>query len=98
MTSGPGIAQRLAAAIGDRPIYVHLDCDVLNPGLVPTEYAVANGLSFADLREACVVLARNRVIGLEIAEFEDVFVETGAPGDVEALLDALTPLLERLAA
>ncbi len=98
VTSGPGIAQRLAAAIGDRPIYVHLDCDVLNPGLVPTEYAVANGLSFADLREACVVLARNRVIGLEIAEFEDVFVETGAPGDVEALLDALTPLLERLAA
>jgi arginase len=95
---GPGIARRLAAAIGDRPVYVHLDCDVLNPGLVPTEYSVEDGLSFADLRETCAVLARNRVIGLEIAEFEEVFVETGAPGDVDALLDALAPLLERLAA
>jgi arginase len=65
---------------------------------VPTEYSVENGLSFADLREACAVLAGNRVIGLEIAEFEDVFAATGAPGDVEALLDALAPLLERLTA
>lgn len=93
---GPGIAQRLAEAIGERPVYVHLDCDVLDPGLVPTEYSVDGGLSLADLREVCAVLARNRVIGLEIAEFEDVFAETGQPGDVDALLDALAPLLERL--
>jgi arginase len=96
VASGVGIAQRLAAAIGDRPVYVHLDCDVLNPGVVPTEYSVDFGLSLADLREACVVLARNRVIGLEVAEFEDVFAATGQPGDVDALLDALAPLLERL--
>lgn len=97
VTAGPGIGQRLAAAIGNRPVYVHLDCDVLEPGLVPTEYSVADGLSFADLREACAVLARNRVIGLEIAEFEDVFADTGTPGDVDALLDALAPLIDRLA-
>ncbi len=96
VTAGPNIGRRLAAAIGDRPVYVHLDCDVLDPGLVPTEYSVDDGLSFGDLREACAVLARNRVIGLEIAEFEDVFVETGAPGDVDALLDALAPLIARL--
>lgn len=98
VAAGPGVAQRLAAAIGDRPVYVHLDCDVLDPGLVPTEYSVEGGLSFADLRAACAALARNRVIGLEIAEFEDVFVQTGAPGDADALLDALAPLLKRLAA
>ncbi|MEJ2814649.1 arginase family protein [Caulobacter sp. CCG-8] len=97
VAAGPGIARRLAEAIGDRPVYVHLDCDVLDPGLVPTEYSVENGLSFADLREAGAVLARNRVIGLEIAEFEDVFAATGAPGDVDALLDALAPLIARLA-
>ncbi len=98
VTAGPRIGDRLAAAIGDRPVYIHLDCDVLNPGLAPTEYSVDDGLSFADLREACAVLARNRVIGLEIAEFEDVFAETGEPGDVDALLDALAPLVERLTA
>ncbi|KQZ04024.1 arginase [Caulobacter sp. Root1455] len=98
VAAGSGIGPRLAAAIGDRPVYVHLDCDVLEPGLVPTEYSVEDGLSFDDLREACAVLAGNQVIGLEIAEFEDVFVRTGAPGDVGALLDALAPLLDRLAA
>jgi arginase len=98
VAAGPGIGERLAAAIGDRPVYVHLDCDVMEPGLVPTEYSVENGLSFADLREASAALARNRVIGLEIAEFEDAFAETGAPGDADALLDALAPLIARLAA
>jgi arginase len=97
VTAGPNLAERLAAAIGDRPVYVHLDCDVLNPGLVPTEYNAPDGLDFADLRAVCAVLARNRVIGLEIAEFEASFAETGAPGNVGALLDALAPLLERLA-
>jgi arginase len=97
VAAGPGIASRLAAEIGERPVYVHLDCDVLAPGLVPTEYSVEDGLDFADLREACTVLARNRVLGLEVAEFEDVFAETGRPGDAGALLDALSPLLERLA-
>lgn len=93
---GPDLAGRLAEAIGDRPVYVHLDCDVLNPGLAPTEYRVPGGLSFADLKNACAVLARNPVIGLEIAEFEASFAETGEPGDAGPLLDALAPLLERL--
>ena len=97
VAGGPSLAERLAAAIGDRPVYVHLDSDVLNPGLVPTEYSAPEGLSFADLREACAVLAGNRVIGLEIAEFEDRFTD-GAPGDAEALLQALAPLLEKLSA
>ena len=96
VAAGPSLAERLAAAIGDRPVYVHLDCDVLNPGLVPTEYSAPDGLSFADLRDACAVLARNLVIGLEIAEFEATFAETGALGDAGVLLDALAPLLDAL--
>jgi arginase len=98
VAAGPNLAERLAAAIGDRPVYVHLDCDVLNPGLVPTEYSAPDGLSFDDLKAACAVLARNRVTGLEIAEFEASFAETGAPGDAGALLEALAPLLDALSA
>jgi len=98
VAAGPGLADRLAAAIGDRPVYAHLDCDVLDPGLVPTEYSAPDGLDFAELRAACAVLARNRLIGLEIAEFEARFAETGEPGDVEGLLEALAPLVEGLRA
>lgn len=67
---GSDLASRLAAAIGERPVYVHLDCDVLEPSIVPTEYLVDGGLTLADLQQAAAVLAKNEVIGLEISEFQ----------------------------
>ena len=65
-----GVAGALARAVAGRPTYVHLDCDVLEPGLVPTDYAVQGGLSLAQLREACAAIAMENVVGIEIAEFE----------------------------
>lgn len=92
--AGPNLAARLDEAVQGRPVYVHLDCDVLEPGLVPTEYSVADGLSFADLRAACGVLARSEVIGLEIAEFEARWASSGETASPTALIDALQPLLD----
>jgi hypothetical protein len=57
----PGVASwqdALAEAVDGRPVYVHLDCDVLEPGIVPTEYRVPGGLSLDDLRGACAALAQ----------------------------------------
>lgn len=85
---GPNTAAELAAMIAGRPVYIHLDCDVLEPGLVPTEYTAPDGLTFGGLGACMEVLARGEVLGLEIAEFEG--------DDGEALLDALQPLLSRL--
>ena len=101
--TGDGLPERLRSAIAGREVYVHLDCDVLNPGIVPTEYAVDGGLSLDDLSTAAQVLADCGLIGLEIAEFEigwsgdwadrkrlEGSPETCSP---DALLDALAPLL-----
>lgn len=93
---GADLAQRLADAVADRPVYMHLDCDVLNPGIVPTDYRHEHGLSLEDLRMACAVLARNRVVGLEIAEFQNVWSEGGEPVSPQPLIAALAPLLEGL--
>jgi hypothetical protein len=89
---GPGsnLAMRLASALQGRPAYVHFDCDVLEPGLVPTEYRVPGGLGWQDVREAFAVLAVNGIVGLEIAEFEDSFDPGGPPASAEALLDSLS--------
>ncbi|MCZ2820746.1 arginase family protein [Modestobacter sp. VKM Ac-2977] len=92
---GPDLATRLQEAIADRPVYVHLDCDVLEPGIVPTDYQVPGGLSLADLHAAAEVLATRPVLGVEIGELE------AAPGDtptgLAALVDALDPLLRAAA-
>lgn len=95
----PGVASwqdALAQAVHGRPVYVHLDCDVLEPGIVPTEYRVPGGLSLEDLRGACAALAQMDVVGLEIAEFQGIW----APGEPLVspanLVRALEPLLVRM--
>ncbi|MDG4793719.1 arginase family protein [Micromonospora sp. WMMD1082] len=98
--AGPGIAERLAAAIAGRPVYVHLDCDVLEPGIVPTDYLVPGGLTLSDLSSAALAIAEAGVIGLEIGEFEAGEAGEsahGVPIHPGPLLDALQPLL-RMAA
>jgi arginase len=92
--AGAGLAERLRAAIGQAPVYVHLDCDVLEPGIVPTEYRVPDGLTLQQLHQAAQVLAEREVIGLEIAEFESAWAEDGTPGDPAPVIEALQPLLK----
>jgi arginase family enzyme len=75
-------------------VYFHLDCDVLEPGLVPTDYRVPNGLSFTELAAVASRLAANDVVGVEVAEFEGIWAESGDPGDARPLLAALAPLVE----
>lgn len=93
---GPDLAVRLTEAIGGRPVHVHLDCDVLDAGLVATEYQCAGGLSLADLAEAFAALARHTVVGLEIAEFEALWPD-GRPCPTGDLVAALRPVLARIA-
>lgn len=93
---GPGLAERLARVIGNRPVYVHLDCDVLEPGIVPTEYRVTGGLTLNELHQAATALARNEIVGLDIAEFEISWLESGLEATPELLIDALRPLLAKI--
>lgn len=86
----------LRAALDGRPAYVHLDCDVLAPGIVPTDYRVPGGFSLGELRALCEILAQGPLIGLEIAEFEDSWADSGMPAAPDALLDALEPVIARL--
>jgi len=90
---GASLLEELDELIGDRPVYVHLDCDLLEPGIVPTEYPVPGGLLLEDLAAVASRLSRNRVIGVEIAEFEAPAQEDEIDGEGTGLLDALAPLL-----
>lgn len=90
---GNGLAERLRAAVAGRPVYVHLDCDVLNPGIVPTDYVHDGGLSLQDLRACSEVIAEGRFIGIEIAELQIAWEIDSDQISPVPLLDALEPLL-----
>jgi arginase len=93
---GESHAARLTDAIAGRPVYVHLDCDVLAPGIVPTDFVVEGGLSLAELRQACTAIAAQELVGVEIAEFQQSWGTGGAPVSAWPLVDAVSPLLEAL--
>ena len=92
MQVGPNLAERLGAVVGARDVYVHLDCDVLEPGIVPIEYQVTGGLTLEDLRACAAVLARRKILGVEVAEFESEWLD-GRPASPERLVEAIAPLL-----
>lgn len=89
----PDMAADLQAAIAGRPVYLHLDCDVLEPGIVPTDYAHAGGLDLAQLHGLCAVMAESEVVGVEIAELQIAFHPGGAAVSPKPLMAALSPLI-----
>lgn len=86
----------LRAAIAGRPAYIHLDCDVLEPGIVPTDFRVQGGFALTDLHSICQILAEGEIIGLEIAEFENSWTKDSAAVSPYVLLDALDPVVSRI--
>ena len=91
---GPDWVRHLRSALGMSPVYIHLDCDVLEPGIVPTEYLVPGGLDLQQLNAAFQVLAECEVVGLEIAEFETPSDGNEGTEMVDALLDAVQPIFD----
>ena len=85
---GEGIGPRLAEAIAGRPVYLHIDCDVHEPGLFATDYSVPGGLGLDDLRECATAIAGSEIVGIEVAEYEG-----DGRATVDDLVSALGPLL-----
>lgn len=78
--------------VAGRPVYFHIDCDVLEPGLFQTDYNEPDGLTLGQLEDLAAALANDsKIVGVEIAEWE-------GPGShhADGLLSALAPLLKAL--
>lgn len=89
------MAEQLREVIAGRPVYVHIDCDVLAPGTVPTDYLVPGGVTLAQLRDCAAVLAESEVVGIEVGELEAV--DPSDPSPARLIVEALAPLLDRAA-
>jgi arginase len=79
-TSGVGYARpsEVVPALAGEKVYVHLDLDVLDPSVLPAQFAVPNGLSETGLRTLLADVAREcDVVGVEVTAFE-------APADAES--------------
>lgn len=93
---GPTMAAELREAVAGRPVYVHVDCDVLDAGTVPTDYLVPGGMTLADLHATAQALAESEIVGIEIGELESAADPNTPPSYITAILDALDPILTTL--
>jgi arginase family enzyme len=65
----PGL---LAEALSGQDVFVHLDLDVLDPGILPSPFPAPGGLSDGGLRTLLAEVATScRLLGCEIAGFHD---------------------------
>jgi arginase family enzyme len=72
-TAGIGNARpsEVSSYLSGRQVYVHLDVDVLDPDVLPSQFAVPHGLSDTGLRTLLGEVARDcDVVGLEVTAFE----------------------------
>jgi arginase len=69
------------------PVYIHLDLDVLDPEVLPSQFPAPRGMSASGLRTLLAELAGSaRLIGVEITALE-------SPEHVDLVASAVEPLL-----
>jgi arginase len=72
-TAGVPVARpaEVADALRGQRVYVHLDLDVLDPAILPSQFPVDHGLSDTGLRTLLSEVKRDAdVVGLEVTAFE----------------------------
>jgi arginase len=82
-------------ALAGRRVFVHLDLDVLDPDILPAQFAVQHGLSDTGLRTLLSEVARScDVVGAEVTAFEapeDEMERTRRTELVASIVRALLP-------
>ncbi len=81
------------SAIGDRPVWIHIDWDSLEPGFVPAAYTVPDGLLPKTLRTIFERTSAEQILGIELAEFEASGNDEKDASALCFLIDAISPLL-----
>ena len=91
---GGTLLDEVGTRIGDSPVWVHVDWDVLEPGHIPADYAIPGGLHPGDVRAVLEAIPHGSLKGLEIAEFHAPDPDTSYDAALEIILETVAPALE----
>lgn len=84
----------LRKIVGDRPLWVHIDWDVLEPGFIPADYSVAGGLLPTQIKAILAEFAP-QIRGLEIAEFHVVDAQFDPSDALSCIVETVRPALQQ---
>ena len=82
----------IARRIRTSPVWIHIDWDVLEPGLVPAAYKIADGLLPDQLKAILAAIPRSQIAGIELAELELPDDPAAAERAVRIAMETVAPL------
>lgn len=91
--SAQATPETVIAALDGKPVWIHIDWDSLEPGFVPADYAVPDGLLPDQLRNIFAAIPKGKCIGLEAAEFHASETESVNRSAIANILKIIEPLL-----
>ncbi|MFI6237884.1 arginase family protein [Micromonospora sp. NPDC050784] len=86
--------ENVVDAVGGSPVWIHIDWDVLEPGSVPADYTVADGMTPAQIRAIFEAFPPERILGVEVAEFNAPADDANSERAVSVVLDMIAPLFD----
>ncbi len=91
-------APRVAEAVNGAQVWVHIDWDVLEPGYVPADYKVPDGLLPNQIRSILESIPASDILGIELAEFTTTADESTNNAAVDSIMDMVAPVFETVKA
>ena len=89
--------QAVLSAINGARVWIHIDWDVLEPGFVPADYKVPDGVFPAQLRALFEAIPLAQILGIELAEFNAPADDASSDKALSIILDIVAPVFEKLA-
>jgi arginase family enzyme len=89
--------KQILKVIGDGPVWVHIDWDVLEPGFLPADYSVPDGLVPDQIRALFQAIPLKQIRGIELAEFNASADAASNEKSLSVILDIVAPVFERAA-
>ena len=84
--------ERVGELVAGRPVWIHVDWDVLEPGYIPAAYRVGDGLLPHQIAALFAAIPPEDVRGVELAEFEAGDAEVPERVSVELILETFQHL------
>ena len=85
-------AENVLAAVNGARVWIHVDWDVLEPGYVPADYQVPDGLLPTQLKAIFAKLPAEQFLGIELAEFNAPEDDASSDAAIAIILDTVSPL------
>ena len=88
--------ENILRTIKTSKIWIHVDWDSLEPGFVPADYQVPNGIFPEQLRALFAAIPPEQILGIELAEFNAPINQDEQKKALSIILDIVSPILDPL--